>query len=296
MGITADQNSEINLRRLCAQSYLYSQAKKLVLLRQYGSIALAIAGVASAIVLPNLKVWTAVIGIAWALLLTVFLKRHEAKLKKEAATIQEEFDCDLFQLNWNSALVPCKATPEIVNEAARRFNRDRNKMRDWYGDLEGIARPLDVLVCQRQSLVWDWRLHRSYALRVTLLSIGLLLLGLVIGVHRGMLLIEYLSLIFAPSLGALLVGYELTKDHQNTSTEKEKREREVTALLEDALKNPKSVSIRACRSMQDVIFELRAKGPLNPDGWYDRLRDEYQLDMYAVINDLRDKAKTVSSG
>src|SRR5262249_54552777 len=121
MPISSDQNSETSLRRLAAQRYVYSKAKGVVSIRKNVSLVLAIVGVLAAILLPFLKPWSAIVGVVWAILLAVILKQRESALKKRAATIQEEFDCVLYDLKWNDNLVGARVTPELVSEFARKF-------------------------------------------------------------------------------------------------------------------------------------------------------------------------------
>ena len=279
------------MRLLAAQRHLYTQAKQLQRWRVAGTIGLAAIAPVMYYLIPDSKAGLAVSGGIWLLASRVILEGIEAKRIEQAAKIQEQFDVELFELPWNRVLVGNKLSPELINSADNSYSGDREELKDWYADTGSVPYPLDVLLCQRANLVWDWRLRRHYAWGISAMTALLLGLGIMLAVVTSLALLDYLLALFVPSLAALLRGVEVAKAHFKTATEKEKIEQEISEIWEAGLRDPTSVSREQCRRIQDCIYVLRSKGPLVPDEWYTWLRDRYQVDMQSAVAQLRTSAE-----
>ena len=288
VNIASEQNTADNLRLLVAQRHLYTRAKGLRRWRTFGSVGLA--GVAPFILFfwPNLKSLMAFIGGFWTLIASL-VGHAESKKKKEAATIQEQFDTELFELPWNHMLVGNKLTPELIHAATRDFKGSKNELRDWYSDPGSTPYPLNVLLCQRSNLVWDWRLRRHYGTAITVLTAVYFIFTIVFVIATKQTLLDYILGLFLPSLSAFLQGIEVAKAHFTTAKEQEDKEKESSSLWESGLENPDSVSQEDCRKIQDWIYLRRSTGPLVPDWWYKWLRDKYDIDMRLVVEELKAK-------
>lgn len=293
MSITESQNSPSSLQLLAAQRYLYTQAKHLQRWRVIGTIGLTAIAPLTYYLIPNSRAVLAGIGGAWLLVSRAVLEGIEAKKIKQAATIQEQFDVNLFKLPWNHVLVGDRLSHELVSSANRSFAGDREKLKGWYADTGKVPYPLNVVLCQRASLVWDWRLRRHFAWGISLLVTFIFGLGLLLAVLTNLTLLDYLLALLIPSLAALLNGVEVTRAHLRVATDKETIEKEIAALWKAGLKDPASVSIEQCRSIQDCIYVLRSKGPLVPDQWYSWLRSKYQIDMESAVAELKSQAEQI---
>lgn len=291
MSILEFQNSSASLRLLASQRHLYTQAKHLQLWRVIGTIGLAAIAPLIYYLIPDSRAILAGIGGVWLLISRVVLEGIEAKRIKQAAKIQEQFDVELFKLPWNRVLVGNKLSPELISSADRGYTGDREKLKDWYADTGNVPYPLDVLLCQRANLVWDWRLRRHYACGISALTGLLFGLGVILAIATNLTLLDYLLALLIPSLAALLKGVEVARAHFKTAAEKEKIEREISVLWEAGLRDPISVSREQCRCIQDCIYVLRSKGPLVPDKWYTWLRDRYRVDMQSAVAELRTHAE-----
>lgn len=291
MSIASEQNKADNLRLLAAQRCIYSQAKALHLWRLVTAILLAAAAPALLFFWPGSKVVLAVIGGVLTLIAHLVLEGSERQKIKQAANIQEQFDLALFKLPWNKYLAGDKLTPELICAAERDFKEDREKLKDWYPDTGSVPHPLDVLLCQRANLVWDWRLRRHYAFGVSAFVIVVLIADLIIAITTKQTVLDYLLALFLPSLPAVTQGIDLAREHLRIADEKEHTEKEASALLESALNDPTSITKEDCRRIQDSIYSMRSKGPLVPDWWYRWLRDRYDVDMDEAAATLRTRAE-----
>ena len=285
------QNSPDKIKLLAAQRQFYTQAKRLHYWRVAGSIGLAAISPLIYYLLPSSKTILAIIGGVWLIVSRIVLEGIETKKVKQAATIQEQFDVELFGLPWNQVLAGNRVTPELINAAAASFKGDRNELKNWYADTSNLPYPLDVLLCQRANLVWDWRLRRHYAWIVSISTIFLFSLGVALAIITDLSLLDYLLALLIPSLSALLNSAEIARAHFDIADEKERIEKKVLAIWESALNNPSFVTREQCRDIQDCIYILRSKKPLVPDWWYKRLRDRYQIDMQSVVEELKRAAE-----
>ena len=94
---------------------------------------------------------------------------------KKAVTIQEQFDVEVFGLEWNDGLAGPKEAPEDIHTAAQKIQVKRAaSLRNWYPDADAAPWPLNVILCQRSSAVWGRRGHYWY----TIFFWGSALLGL----------------------------------------------------------------------------------------------------------------------
>jgi hypothetical protein len=291
MSILELQNSSTSLRLLASQRHLYTQAKHLQRWRVIGTIGLAAIAPLIYYLIPNSRAILAGVGGMWLLISRVILEGIEAKKIKQAAKIQEQFDVELFKLPWNRVLVGDRLSPELISSADKSYTGDREKLKDWYTDTGNVPYPLDVLLCQRANLVWDWRLRRHYAWGISALTALLFSLGIILAVATNLTLLDYLLALLIPSLAALLKGVEVARAHFKIAAEKEEIEREISLLWEAGLRNPTSVSREQCRCIQDCVYILRSKGPLVPDKWYIWLRDRYRVDMQSAVVELRTSAE-----
>lgn len=281
------QNSNKSICLLAAQRANYTQTKNLRRWRVLGSVGLA---VVSPIILTFFKdsgTALAVIGAVWTMVAILVLKGIEKNKKKRAATIQEEFDTNAFGIPWNQVLAGSTVSPEIVCTGERDCNDDREKLRDWYANTDGIPFPLDVLLCQRSNLVWDWRLRRNYGLAVAILTAVAAVIGIAVAALGDLSMTGYILGILIPSLSAYIHGIEVAKGHFESASDKEELEGKVAEMWERALQDPSSVTVEQCRNLQDRIFISRRDCPLVPDRWYYWSRDKFESDMQNAVRGLK---------
>jgi len=287
----ADQNKDDSIRLLVAQRYLYSKAKELFFGRLIVSGIFAIVAPLIQIFCPTGKTLLSSLSIIWLVVVYFYFKKSEAKFKAQGATVQEKFDTGLFRLQWNKIMVEHEVTAELSHSAERNFLGDREKLRNWYPDIEGIPSPLDILLCQRANLVWDWRLHFHYGkLICTAVAIFYIFITW-LSIITQQMAAEYIFGLLLPSLPIILQGIETSTVHFKTADKKISMEGKISNIWDAGLQDLSFVTKENCRQIQDFIYRLRKEGPLVPDWWYNVLRDKYEIDMRSVIKELKGKIK-----
>jgi len=277
------QNSDKNIRLLSSQRYYYTQAKKNRILKLFCSIVLVFFSPIILLNLPTARDPLCFIG-AFGIILTFVIDFFENNNIKRAANIQEQFDTEIFGLDWNEILIGKKEPIEIIISGDKKFKEDKANLHNWYGNLQGIEYPYSVLVCQRSNLVWDWRLRKKFAIIMLVLLTLILSLGVLIGLITKLPLKTYLMGILIPSIPALFFGLKEVIEHFRIASEKTSLMNLTNSLLEKS-----SMPNSDLRQIQDKIYVLRTKSALVPDWFYKKYRTDYEINLAASNQDFHDR-------
>lgn len=210
--ISKRQNSSESLELIRAYSYYYKWSKRTHFVRLLGMLVLAIL---APVILFWHKDWADVVGAIaglWVLAGRTILSWIEDHFILKGVTVQEQFDVELFDLDWNDALAGSKAELEDIHGAAKK---NTNKgLKNWYPDVVDQAPwPLNVIICQRSSAVWGRRDHFVYAYFVLGLGAAWFIAGLVMFAAAHVTLADYLIIVFLPSQPAFLDTIDLYRGH-----------------------------------------------------------------------------------
>jgi len=283
------QNTNHCIDLLAAQRIRYSEAKKYRTIRIAGSFGLTIIAPLVILLLPELKITLGIVGGIWTIV-AFLLSARESNMVKEAATIQEEFDTQTFDLEWNNIQSGAKVSNEIIHSSASKYT-DKTDLHDWYGDLEGINNNLSILICQRSNLVWDWRLRKQFAWTITIALLLLFGLGLRISLYLKLSLQTYLIGILLPATSAFILGVKEVKEHFDSAKSKEGLEKKINSIWENSMTTLVSPTKSELRQVQDKIYHLRTNTALIPDWCYSKLKGEFEKNMQNTIDRYRNEAR-----
>lgn len=262
------QDQPDHLQRLLAYSHLYNTTQWWRRICALGTLTLATVAPIIALLVPSTSAILAAISAGWLVLGRTILRWLEERGTLQALRVHELYDTKLFRLPWNTALAGRPPIPDDVADAARHIKKD-TPYRDWYSiDLGDTPWPGDVLLCQRQSMVWSRRDHRAYGTTILLVGISWFIIGLTVALVRDLTLAEYLINIFLPSSPAFLDSLELARTHWRHAAAREQVENEIHDLWEKHRANPASLTSADCRKIQDATFLLRLDGPRVPTLFY----------------------------
>lgn len=184
--------------------------------------------------------------------------------------------------------VPC---PHDARAIATRpvVSHSDDALRDWYpAAAERVIRPVDVLLCQRSSVVWGRRTHSGYAALLLALTLGWWIVGVAVGVLADLSLGEYLVGLFLPSLPAFLDASELWRAHREQADNKGLIENEIDELWATARAIAHVPPPERCREIQDRIYVTRRTGPPVPRPYYRLRRDRDERAMQSAAEQLVD--------
>jgi hypothetical protein len=259
--ITQRQDEPPNFQRLLAYSYLYRQGQWWRRSRALGTLVLAAAAPVIAIVIPATGDVIAAISAGWLVAGRTVLTWLEERCTSQAARIQEYYDSELFYLPWNAALAGHQPGPDDIAAAAQHIKNDA-KYRNWYSiDLGDTPWPGDVLLCQRQSMVWSRQDHRAYGTAIMAAGLVWLIAGIGLAIGRDLTLADYLIKIFLPSSPAFLDTLELSRAHWQHAQAREEVEQNINDVWAAYASDPASISPEKCREIQDAAYLLRRDSP-----------------------------------
>jgi SMODS-associating 4TM effector domain len=283
--ITTRQNSTQNLVILRSRRRLYLTAKRyqgaLVLL----TLALPIISLSVAAFVPWAKAYVAAFALLFGICDVIFFDRWLKGLLRSAARLQEAFDCDVLDIQRNNFLTGNAVDPEEIYELASKTTSSGqdHQLRDWY-PVETGAVPTHVgrILCQRQNLIYDNKVRKSYG---RLLSIGLIVLltGLLIYSIATQITVDALIVtVLAPATPILNWILREYFRQQDTITTLAHLKAESEKLWKHALNGMTTQEAAArSRELQDAIYNHRVASPIVFDFIYYWHRNGLEAQMNA---------------
>lgn len=294
--IPEQQNQPHQLERLGAISQLYLQAKRLLGINMLLSVPLALVWVIVVAALPSLQIYAALWGIVFTLLGILLLTPAQKESQKKAAKIQQLFDCELFQMNWQDFNIGRQPEPEMIVRAnSQHIKRDPSyaQLKDWY-PIAIFQLPLHLarLVCQRTNCWWDAELRRRYSAWIITILAVLAVLILLIGLIGGLTLEKFLLVVVAPLSPALILGITQYRENMQAATNLDRLRDKAEETWSRALSNHETPEAlyNSSVKLQDAIFDNRSTSPLIFNWFYKWLRDDKQKSMNKAAEDLVEKA------
>ncbi len=277
MSIQDRQNRPESLAKLAAQRLLYRRAKWA---RNLGFFLVILVGILaiSDLVVENITfsyIVTFVAMVTWFLCQTV-LKNWENFVKKEAATIQEEFDCFVLDLPWPEHKGIKHPTPDRINQlasTARNAPKVSAKLMDWYTP-DAIPNDLALakVYCQRMNCWWDVNLRRKWKTGLIVVSWCFVMLTVLVSAVTGLTVVELIALV-ASNLRVLAWGINEFREQSTTIEHIDGIHRYLSSFSGE-----KPISPSEIRHVQDEIFEHRCSNPPVPDWFYWREQDGQELE------------------
>lgn len=282
------QNRADSVRMVAAQARLYADVKKAQWSR-FG--AMAFLGVVVAVISLATGNEGAVGSVGGVVLLFAngLLMYRERRRVSLAVSVQEFFDCSVFDLGWNDAVVRQRPSGQDVAKASARYTGSR--AHDWYPETGMLERPLDIAVCQQSNVGWGAPVHRAWAWTVIGLSVLVAatiavswwIAGLDAGEGFGALIVPFLALAWE--------AFELVRQNFESATQKEETQSWILNDWEHAISGGAALTEERCRAFQDCIAGIRKRNAQVPD-WFDkRLRARNEHAMRTTADDMIAQAR-----
>jgi len=275
MSIQERQNLPESLNKLVAQRLLYRRAK---LVRNIG-MTLVIVVVILALFGAFVQNKDFSYGVTLAALFTWFidqfiLKELEGMNKKEAAVIQEDFDCAVLDIPWPEHKRVKRPTKDRVYQLAVRARRNPKivkNLEDWYTP-NSIPedKALAQVHCQRMNCWWDVNLRNRWLTVLAVSFWAFVVIAILLAVLTGITVAKFVALI-ASAIRILAWGIAELKGQQSAI-------KNIQGLHEmlDKEDDLSSITSAKIRCFQDEIFEHRRTNPPVPEWffWLNRGRQE----------------------
>ncbi|MEV3993211.1 S-4TM family putative pore-forming effector [Streptomyces sp. NPDC049837] len=262
------QNSDASIRLLAAQRQTYSDAKALHFARvSIVATAGSLITISTFFLHPFRPVVGAVAGFT-LLILSITSSSREKRKIESAAAMQEQFDTSIFRIPWPGTVRLNKPSAADVARASLR-HRGSN-LENWYSLNASIARPLDILICQRANLGWGIATHRSWAALNLWIGITLFTAITCAAILFRLSLLEATVGVYAPLTPTFKELIDAWLKNSQSAKLKEEVDSEAARLWNSAIKSKRPPSDSQCRRLQDRILESRLTGALIPD-WFNAL-------------------------
>ena len=276
------QNSELQIKRLAAQRFVYSIAKRSQIAQLVLAIPFTIVLSIFGLLIPSLAPWQAIYGVS-VLIIETILEDWQKRLRKQAAKIQELFDCETLGLDWNELEIGPKPDVETIIEGSNNYLRKMGNFDDlvnWYPPVVGnLPIHLARLICQRTNLRWDFQLRRWFAQRALALTATVILLLFILSLWNQLSLERFVLAVLAPALPVFSWGIKEYRKQKEVADDLERLKSQVEEYWNDAIRSKISahqVEVKS-RALQDEIYDLRKDSPLIFDTVYRLFRMRYEL-------------------
>lgn len=288
--ITKNQNEERNILFLKAQRVAYNKAKNF----QFVDIVTIVIAIIFPIVtivdthtVIKLKFFSeilAILGGLWVLV-ALILEFFRKKLTIVGANIQEQFDTEVFEMEWNMIQVGKKCDISTITHLGNQYNK--NDLKDWYSTeiCNSLPQSIAISFCQKINAIWEHKLRRKFAL-----MIGLSIMGyyfLLIGYTFFVKLNSYdIILLIAPSFSFLVFGILTIKSQVDIANSKDRILELTSSFWDDFLKDGKEPSTKELRQIQNMIYEQRRTPHKIPNFFYRYAQKELESLSDATVKGL----------
>lgn len=202
-GISTRQNEESNIARLAAQRQLYRDVNRIEIFNVILTVAIPIGLSFVQDIFSWAKTTACIVSLAM-LGLSFVIDTWQKEKKRLAATIQQEFDIDVFNMEWDRKLYGAhKNLNTEIAAASKKILTDEDEkksLEDWYRpEVDSLPIEEGIAACQRENFSWDAGLRKRYRFLLTVILALIIIVQLVIAINKAEPIQEYLLRILAMS-------------------------------------------------------------------------------------------------
>ncbi len=303
-GIIERQCANKNLVKLAAQRQRYSDGKKLMTIQIILSIVVVGIFAVVGLIYKDSEPWISVIlpyyGFSITILNLVFFDAKISKIKEEASTIQEDFDCNVLKITWNGFKADWPQYEDIKGHADKiiKTNADygKNKLNNWYINPEeeknnkyhfdDLPLPISRLICQRMNCWWDHSLGKGFITLIFILTVLLIVILVIYLFYSGIALSQFCNGLLFPALPAIVITIRYIQDHLKANKKLNRLENKANTIWKQLVSSKTLDMAIESRQLQDEIFDSRKTRQLIPDWYYNYLRIPYETKSYYSIEQM----------
>lgn len=265
--IITEQNNPNLIELLKAQRIAYSQCKRFQFFDVI-SILIAITFPLIALIKPEYQNPINAFGVLWtvAYLLTELYRKSKTT---QGATIQEQFDTELYGLSWNNILCKSKVNVDTIQELSSKYKK--NDLQNWYSTKidNSLPREIAIILCQRINFSWEINQRKKFVGFLSVITAVYYLIYIVIGFTQNIGFFDLLILL-SPSIPFLVFSVQNILSLRSHIKSKNETLNFIDAELENYKANRSIPSSENLRQIQDTIFTERTVPEKVPD-WFYRL-------------------------
>lgn len=275
--IIKKQNTDKFIDFLCAQRFSYSRAKTIFIVRVVLSGLFAVLGPVLILKFKDINSYIAILAILYATVDFFLLRSIENKYRQDGAKIQELFDVNLFNLEWNEIVAGERPDSEKIYSYAKKY-RNENDVKDlinWYSnDIAELELSYAIVICQRINVWWDVSLRRRLFFSIVITMIFIVVLSIFF-FHKDII---NLLLIIATLIPLFEILTDYVKSQWFAIIRIKKLKNKLDSMIEGII-DGKNISSQDIRIIQDEIYRHRASCVFVPDWFYRLFRDVQEEQM-----------------
>ncbi len=225
-------------------------------------------------------------ALAWLLIRSYpdFLKPD--KHRREAVTIQEQFDLSFGGVQPNEALWGRPAQAHRIDRLAARC-RDLSVDEDYWVNTEGLPDRVGALLRQKQSAAWAQDGHERYArFNMAVVAVAVVALAALAWV-LDLDFADALVAVFAPAAPLLVGRVQSAQRNRAHSGERKEIDESITDVLAQDHPDPPPTLVR---SIQDRLYYLRLGGRI-PTWFYKLFKTSDQETIDVSVQRLADELR-----
>ncbi len=267
--IILKQNESKFIIYLKAQRVIYSKVK-LYLSIKWIIIVLGLLSPFIKFITNNYEV---VLGVIAALCILIYYLIENILKKKSliGAKIQEQFDTELYGLDWNSKLCNTKVDIGIILELSKNYKKC--DLKNWYSleIKESLPFNIQILLCQRINVSWNIDLNKKYILFSISTIIVYYSILFISFIYNNYLFIDSLLYILY-TIPYLIETLKSVNIYQSQNDIQTKDLHIINDMIDKYQKHSKEPSKISLRKLQDSIFIRRNTISKIPDWFYNMFK------------------------
>jgi hypothetical protein len=282
--IPSAENEEPQIRLLRARRWIFANGERLLWIQLILTVGVPVIGSLLSLKWPEAQGIVAFASLSIAVLDVTLFDRLQQEIRLTTAKTQEQFDCAVLDLPWNTFAVGSKVDPETIHDASKKYNKGRpdSELVDWYPTVVGnVPLHLARIICQRTNLWYDSKLRRRFGGWALTITVSLSLLLTAFGIARKVSLDSFVLTVMAPIAPILIWGVREYFRQRDAAGALESLKLEAESLWERAKAGQctdAECTIES-RQFQNAIYEMLRRNP-TIFGWiYKHLRESLEDQM-----------------
>lgn len=185
--IDVEQNKPERVELLRSQRLFYARAKLYQNLFAILALLLPAIGVLFGASVPAIRPFLGFGSILVLLLEMGVISRLQREDCRRGAKVQEQFDTEVLQLDWNRLVAGSRVDAEEVRDIATGplSETEKARLENWYEPaFAKLPLPLGRLLCQRTNVAYDMRVRKTYSVFLLAAAVLLVVVLTCIGLHQ----------------------------------------------------------------------------------------------------------------
>ena len=283
--IFIEQNKPENIKIVCSFRQSYYLAKRLLLAQIYVTVILTVCFSSAKFLLTLASIDIAAYAALYSVLVFIIdffiLQPLISKRRTDGAKLQEEFDCNVFKLQWDEIIAGKKVDRDLIDvlstDYKNRVNGEVSKCKDWYPEeYKVFEMNRAIFACQKTSLVYDIKLRKRFNFLIVRNTILLSVLLATLCLIKDLYIQSFMLYVVLPLLPAVILAKKLHNEHEKSI----KCSADLKTLIEDIQAKDCPITANDIKSVQAKIFTNRKDSALIPEKAYSKLRDKLEKQMH----------------